>query len=58
MGGGAGAWPDIAIVAVGSGVSPLAPVPMTTAPHPTITKKRLALARRATDLPSFVIYEL
>jgi hypothetical protein len=54
--GGAGAWLDIAFVAVVSGASALAPAPTTAAPHPTIKTNRPALARSATcDLPTFVI---
>jgi hypothetical protein len=54
-GGGAGAALDIAFVAVVSGVDALAPAPTTAAPHPTITTNRPALARSATDLPTFLI---
>lgn len=55
-GGGAGAWLDIAFVAVVSGASALAPAPTTAAPHPTITTNKAAQARSAiSDLPTFVI---
>jgi hypothetical protein len=54
-GGGAGAALDIAFVAVVSRVGALAPAPTTAAPHPTITTNRPALARSATDLPTFLI---